>query len=68
MWLKKLFGWKSDASDDEPARHPPVATASARKPPSKVAAKPKKTAQQGFDPYNSGTFERHNAWERVHRR
>jgi len=22
----------------------------------------------GFDPYNSGAFKRHNAWERVNRR
>lgn len=24
--------------------------------------------KSGFDPYNSGSFERHNAWERVIRR
>ncbi len=30
----------------------------------KVADKGK----SGFDPYNSGSFERHNAWERVIRR
>ena len=30
----------------------------------KVADKVK----SGFDPYNSGSFERHNAWERVTRR
>lgn len=28
----------------------------------------KEPKRKGFDPYNSGSFERHNAWERVGRR
>jgi hypothetical protein len=32
------------------------------------AAKPKSASSKGFDPYNSGAFERRNAWERIGRR
>jgi hypothetical protein len=29
---------------------------------------PPAAAKKGFDPYNSGSFERRNAWEKVSRR
>jgi hypothetical protein len=72
MWFAKWFGGRKEvADDDEPARfsapvrpEAPAVTppASARKP---AAAKGGKS---GFDPYNSGSFERRNAWERINRR
>ncbi|HEY0941243.1 MAG TPA: hypothetical protein VGE08_14180 [Steroidobacter sp.] len=77
MWLARLFGGRKAEADDEPARFAPPArpvrpmkrpapAASARRGihADKVADKVK----SGFDPYNSGSFERNNAWERVIRR
>jgi hypothetical protein len=64
----KLFGWrkKSDAeSYDPPEVVVPVRPRSV-KPAPKAISPEKKVA--GFDPYNSGAFHRHNAWERVPRR
>jgi hypothetical protein len=72
MWFAKWFGGrKEEVENDEPARfaapvppeRPPVT-------PAKPAAKPIPGARPkaGFDPYNSGSFERRNAWERVKRR
>lgn len=69
MWFAKWFrGRTADRhEDDEPARFSAPTPSEARA--SKVhavpelkmaAAKPRK----GFDPYNSGAFERKNAWER----
>lgn len=74
-WLAKWFGrWRDEHEDDEPARFPApqnLKTAS-KKPasPPKVTASVRTPAQkkQGFDPYNSGAFERHNAWERTNLR
>lgn len=75
MWFAKLWrGSKDDEQDDEPARHPraPVAQEAPR---AAVASKVRAAtnpvnpaAKKGFDPYNSGAFKRHNAWERVGRR
>lgn len=76
MWFAKLFGGRDDASaDEEPSATPP------QRPATKAPAAPVKRPQQlsirnseteakrkGFDPYNSGSFERHNAWERTGRR
>jgi hypothetical protein len=77
MWLARLFGGRKVKEEDEPARFappaPPVqpvknssAVGSAKRGihADKVASKVK----SGFDPYNSGSFERQNAWERVIRR
>jgi hypothetical protein len=72
-WFAKWFGGRKEASEDtdEPARfapptvrrpEEPARTSPARTP--GLAAAPKK----GFDPYNSGSFERRHAWERVSRR
>ena len=77
MWFAKLFGGRDDGRDDEPptavAPPPPPATSvnnlrgrapSPGKPVTAGAAKPK----GGFDPYNSGAYDRRNAWESVKRR
>jgi hypothetical protein len=70
MWFAKLFGGRED--DSEPSEHPPhpaaratrEAPASVRPVPSKTPTK-QKVARKGFDPYNSGTFDKNKAWERV---
>ena len=76
MWFARLFGGRDDeGSDDE------LPTATAPQPPAltRPPAVPTQSAVQngalkkppkgkGFDPYNSGTFERQNAWERITRR
>lgn len=75
MWFARLFGGRrrDDGSDDEL----PTATAPQRpvvNPSATVAKQPRNKAKGtsrkpvGFDPYNSGSFERRNAWERVGRR
>ena len=73
MWFAKWFGGrKEEVDDDEPARFSapapigrpdPTPPTTVAKPAAKTGAKPK-----GFDPYNSGSFERRNAWERINRR
>ena len=69
MWFARLFGGRREREEDyeEPtaAAPPPPAPTTTSKPVAKAlgASKP-----VGFDPYNSGTFERRNAWERVGRR
>ncbi|NLG76383.1 MAG: hypothetical protein GX535_09105 [Xanthomonadaceae bacterium] len=74
MWFAKWFGGrKKEHEDDEPARFPPqpaltgqkTASPSAPRPASVLDARQKK---KGFDPYNSGAFERRNAWERTNLR
>lgn len=72
MWFAKWFGGRrNEHEDDEPARFsaPPavkkVTSSPAPKPASVVPPAQKK---KGFDPYNSGAFERRNAWERTNRR
>lgn len=76
MWFARLFGGRADKGEDDP----PTATAVVRPanpeavthPPAKPAVKAsiaKETTPTGsFDPYNSGSFERRNAWERIGRR
>jgi hypothetical protein len=72
MWFAKLFGERED--DSEPSEHPPHPASNAPKATptnvrpviDKVEGTPKKaTAKKGFDPYNSGTFDRNQAWQRV---
>jgi hypothetical protein len=73
MWFAKWFGGRS-VEADEPARFAPAPTrpvASVKKAQSKVGGDKALTAKQvksGFDPYNSGSFDRNQAWERVIRR
>ncbi len=72
MWFAKWFGGADEREEyEEPTAVPPAAIAPAKpaataKRPAAVSADPAKS--KGFDPYNSGTFERRNAWERVPRR
>jgi hypothetical protein len=56
---------KSPASD----RARPVESSPAGSTKAPQAARPQGGANsKGFDPYNSGAFERRNAWERISRR
>jgi hypothetical protein len=69
MWFAKWFGARNEVEDsDEPARFAatpaPVPQQSA---PTSVGKK-KARSGNGFDPYNSGSFEKRNAWERVSKR
>lgn len=76
MWWARLFGGRTVEADDEPARFAPPESAQTRLPVQRVqgnvsgakAGKPAKPSKGGFDPYNSGAFERSQAWERVIRR
>jgi hypothetical protein len=73
MLFAKWFGGRTNEhEDDEPARFTAPQTAQTAKAPPQVppensvrvaGKKPK-----GFDPYNSGAFERRNAWERTNLR
>jgi hypothetical protein len=68
-WFAKWFGGRNEDEDtDEPAR---FAAPEIRPPqPSAATIAPKKQAAspKGFDPYNSGSFEKRHAWERVSKR
>jgi hypothetical protein len=82
MWLAKIFGGTKtrieDLEGEEPARFPVDHEAentstreSRRRAAAAAPAKPPVAAQTkpgGFDPYNSGTFKKENAWERVTRK
>lgn len=74
MWLAKLLGGRDiEGADEEPTAVPPPPAAAApviARPPSRPAAKARviDPKRKGFDPYNSGAFERRNAWERIGRR
>jgi hypothetical protein len=68
MLLKKLFKPRKPPEEvvdpgEEPARHLPPASHELKKR-TQDHLKPK----GGFDPYNSGTFKKENAWERVTRK
>jgi hypothetical protein len=68
MWFAKWFGGREEVEEtDEPARFAAPAT-----PPQQSAAtmvRAKKTGSgKSFDPYNSGSFEKRNAWARVSKR
>lgn len=71
MWFAKWFGGRNEPDEtDEPARFAPPEVTKASTPetqrPAPAASKP--AVKKGFDPYNSGAFEKRNAWERVIRR
>lgn len=80
MWLARLFGGRKRKEEDRPARVAPRISDSpappVKRPPSVGNAKrgihadkvSSSKAKSGFDPYNSGSFERGKAWERVIRR
>ena len=77
MWLARLFGGRKVQAEDEPAHSAPPARPVQAVKRSPAVGTPKRgihadkaagKVKSGFDPYNSGSFERHNAWERVIRR
>lgn len=72
MWFAKWFGGRSNREDDEPARFAPAApkpVSSARRVQSNVVGSPAgagtKQDKRGFDPYNSGSFDRNQGWGRI---
>ena len=80
MWFAKFFGGRrGEDEDDQPTATPaqqaqaPLGAAATHLPSSTPLTTPtvkRRTSDiqpKGFDPYNSGAFQRHNAWERVHR-
>lgn len=81
MIFGKLFGRRED--DEEPAAHPPVQRRPVMPRPRQAAAAPTsesgpqpheettpkgRSEPMGFDPYNSGVFNKSGAWERINRR
>jgi hypothetical protein len=74
MWWARLLGGRTVEADDEPARFAPPESAQTRLPVKRVqgnvsgAKAGSKPTKSGFDPYNSGAFERSRTWERVIRR
>lgn len=75
MWFAKLFGGrKNEHEDDEPARFSAPQPIQVSVKPQRPAAPAPQAAQiaakkkKGFDPYNSGSFDRQNAWERTNLR
>lgn len=75
MWFAKWFGGRrNEHEDDEPARFSapqtirPAPKATSSPPVRPASAIPPAQKKKGFDPYNSGAFERRNAWERTNLR
>ena len=73
MWFAKWFGGReTPTDDDEPARFTVVRTARPEQDTTQsrtVAKTPKKTGKgKGFDPYDSGAFDRRNTWDRTNLR
>ena len=69
MWFARLFGGRAVQEDDEPARFSAPESLQAAPPAKRVTPVVKPTKPKaGFDPYNSGAFERSKTWERVIRR
>jgi hypothetical protein len=75
MWLARLFGGRKVKADERPARIAPRVTDSPAPPVKRplsvgnakrgIHADKVNKAKSGFDPYNSGSFERDGAWKRV---
>jgi hypothetical protein len=69
MWFAKWFGGNNEVDDtDEPARFAAPAPRVPEQPAPTIVGKKKARTGNGFDPYNSGSFEKRNAWERVSKR
>ncbi len=78
MWLARLFGGRKVQEAERPKRIAPSVGPSPVPPVKRspsvgnakrgIHADQVNKAKSGFDPYNSGSFERGNAWERVTRR
>jgi hypothetical protein len=70
MWFAKWFGGRNELEDnDEPARFTAPPTRSTQQSSTTIVRQKKATGSvKGFDPYNSGAFERRNAWEKISKR
>jgi hypothetical protein len=72
MWFAKWLGGRNEVEEtDEPARHamPNTRPAQQLEQSGTTTVRKKATGSlKGFDPYNSGSFERRNAWERISKR
>ena len=69
MWFAKWFGGRKEEAEDtdEPARFAEPPTPAPQE--SATMSRQKQASSgNGFDPYNSGSFEKRNAWERVSKR
>jgi hypothetical protein len=69
MWFAKWFGGRKeeDPETDEPARFAAPPTPAPQESATMIRKK-QASSGNGFDPYNSGSFEKRNAWERVSKR
>jgi hypothetical protein len=77
MWLARLFGGRKVKETERPARIAPRVSDSPAPPVKRplvvgnakrgIHADKVNKAKSGFDPYNSGSFDRSEAWERVRR-
>jgi hypothetical protein len=74
MLFAKLWGGRKDEGDEParfsvPASSPPIIHSAATRT-DQLRSMPTRSgpAKTGFDPYNSGSFERKNAWERIGKR
>jgi hypothetical protein len=76
MWFAKWFGGReTPVDDDEPARFAVVQTARPDQDTTSttqsrtVTKRPRKAGKgKGFDPYDSGAFDRRNTWDRTNLR
>jgi hypothetical protein len=70
MWFAKWFGGRNDEvqDTDEPARFHAPPTRTEQQSGTTIVRKRKTGSVKGFDPYNSGAFEKRNAWEKVSKR
>jgi hypothetical protein len=69
MWFGKWFGGRNEVQEtDEPARFAAPPTRDPQQSTTTRVGKKKVRSGNGFDPYNSGAFEKRNAWERVSKR
>jgi hypothetical protein len=70
MWFAKWFGGRNEVedADDEPARFSAPPTRPAQRSDTTIVRTSKTGSVKGFDPYNSGAFEKRNAWAKVSKR
>ena len=69
MWFAKWFGGRTEVEDtDERARFTAPPARPAERSDTTIVRKRKTGSVKGFDPYNSGAFEKRNAWEKVSKR
>ena len=69
MWFAKWFGGRNELEDnDEPARFIAPPTRSTQQSSTTIVRTKKPGSLKGFDPYNSGVFEKRNAWAKVSKR